>query len=244
MIELHDVVVSAGEFRVGPVSFTVDAGGWTTLTGPAGAGKTTLLEAIAGVRRVDGGRLLLRGRDLTHAAPDERGVGIVYQHGLLFPHLNATGNMTYGTRDSASATALAERFGAAPLAGRSVSTLSGGERQLVALVRALARQPDVLLLDEPFGALDPARRSATGIELQTLQRETGMTVLHVTHDRAEASALGSRHLAMQAGVVNERIETMRRARLVRRAADAEGEYLEVEVDGGLVRVPVQEGDAS
>ena len=199
MIRLEHLSVEAGEFRLTDVSVEIDAGRWAILLGPAGAGKTTLLETIAGVRMATGGRILLRGVDLTVAPAESRGAAIVYQQGFLFPHLSVSDNITYGARDAAYAAHIATRFGADALRARPVHALSGGERQLVALVRALAPRPDIVLLDEPFSALDPRTRSRVRRELQALHREERLTVLQVTHDFAEAGTVGDLALLMERG---------------------------------------------
>jgi molybdate transport system ATP-binding protein len=169
--------------------------------GPAGAGKTTLLETIAGVRRVSLGSVLLRGEDVTRVPAELRGVGMVYQHAYLFPHLRVAENIAYGAGDAAYAREIATRFGVDEMRDRSVTSLSGGERQIVALARALAPEPDVLLLDEPFVALDPRRRVQVRRELRAMQRERGLTVLQVTHDFAEAGTVGDVVVLMEQGRV-------------------------------------------
>ena len=199
MIALRQLSVQAGRFTLRDVSLEIPSGSWSIVLGPAGAGKTTLLEAIAGVRPVAGGQLWLRGVDATATPAERRRVGMVYQHGFLFPHLDVVANVRYGARDTAYADEITRRFGVAPLRGRGVAALSGGERQLVALARALATRPDVLLLDEPFAALDPRSRSRARLELRALQREQGLTVLHVTHDFAEAGTLGDLALLLEGG---------------------------------------------
>lgn len=199
MIETRALGARAGTFALRDVSFTLPRGAWGIVLGPAGAGKTTLLETIAGVRRPSTGQVLLRGNDVTTLAPERRGLGIVYQHGFLFPHLSVADNVRYGTRDGALVALLIERLGIAPLLERSVRSLSGGERQVVALARALAPRPDILLLDEPFAALDPRRRTRVRRELRAMQRELGMTVLQVTHDFAEAGTLGDLALLVEGG---------------------------------------------
>jgi ABC-type Fe3+/spermidine/putrescine transport system ATPase subunit len=186
MIEVRGLSAVAGSFALREVSFVVPRGQWGVVTGPAGAGKTTLLETIAGIRRATHGIVLLRGVPVTELAPEQRRLGIVYQRGFLFPHLSVAANVAYGAADPAYAAEIGRRFGADGLHDRRVAALSGGERQVVALARALATRPDVILLDEPFAALDQARKVRLREELDALHREEGFTVLQVTHDLDEA----------------------------------------------------------
>jgi molybdopterin-binding protein len=199
VIEARELGSRAGDFVLYGVSFILPRGAWGIVLGPAGAGKTTLLETIAGVRHATAGRVLLRGADVSMEPPERRGVGIVYQHGYLFPHLSVEENVCYGAGDVAHARAVTERLGAAGLRDRPVNSLSGGERQIVALARALAPRPDILLLDEPFAALDPRRRTRVRRELHAMQRELGLTVLQVTHDFAEAGTLGDLAILIEGG---------------------------------------------
>ena len=199
MIEVAGLGARAGDFALRDVSFTLPAGAWGIVLGAAGAGKTTLLETIAGVRTAAAGRVSLRGADVTRLAPERRGVGIVYQHAFLFPHLSVEENVAYGASDRAWAADVAARLGAAALNGRRVGALSGGERQIVALARALAPRPDILLLDEPLAAVDPRARTRLRRELRALQRELSLTVLHVTHDFGEAGTLGDLAMLLDAG---------------------------------------------
>jgi molybdopterin-binding protein len=201
MIRVNTLGARAGAFELRDVSFTIDRGTWGIVLGPAGAGKTTLLETIAGVRRVSRGSVLLRGEDVTRVPAELRGVGMVYQHAYLFPHLRVAENIAYGAGDAAYAGEIATRFGVDEMRDRSVTSLSGGERQIVALARALAPEPDVLLLDEPFVALDPRRRIQVRRELRAMQRERGLTVLQVTHDFAEAGTVGDVVVLMEQGRV-------------------------------------------
>jgi molybdopterin-binding protein len=191
----------AGPFCLADVTFEVPDGGYGVVIGPAGAGKTTLLEAIGGIIPITTGAVHLGGRDATTLPPDARDVGLVYQHGYLFPHLTVAANVAYGASDVAIARDMSRRIGADDLWSRDVRSLSGGERQLVALARALARRPSVLLLDEPYSALDPRRRSTVRRELRALHREVGFTVLQVTHDFAEAGLLGDVAILLDAGRV-------------------------------------------
>lgn len=201
MISLDGVGAHAGQFALRNVTFAIPGGAWGILLGPAGSGKTTLLEAIAGVRHVTSGRIALRGIDVTASAPEQRCIGMVYQHAYLFPHLSVNENIAYAARDAAVARDTASRLGADALASRPVSSLSGGERQVVALARALAAYPDILLLDEPFAALDPRRRTAIRAELRQIHRERGMTILQVTHDFIEAGTLGDVAVVLSDGRV-------------------------------------------
>jgi len=201
VIEVVSLGARAGAFALRDVSFTLAAGAWGIVLGPAGAGKTTLLETIAGIRPVTSGTIALRGLDVTRHPPEQRRIGMVYQHAYLFPHLSVDENITYGTTDPRFARDVAARFGADALASRPVASLSGGERQLVALSRALATKPDILLLDEPFAALDPRRRTAVRAELRRMQREAGITILQVTHDFIEAGTLGDIAIVLDAGTI-------------------------------------------
>jgi molybdopterin-binding protein len=148
-----------------------------------------------------GGALRLRDREVTTLPPELRDVGLVYQHAYLFPHLSVEENVVYGAADPVAAREIAGRVGADVLWPREVRSLSGGERQLVALARALAHRPSVLLLDEPFGALDPRRRAHVRREVRAIHREWGITVLQVTHDFAEAGLVGDVAVLLDAGRV-------------------------------------------
>jgi molybdopterin-binding protein len=201
MIEVSRLHARAGSFALRDVSFTIPAAGYGVVIGPAGSGKTTLLETIAGVLPSRAGTVRLRGSDVTHAPPEERRLSMVYQHAYLFPHLSVEENVAYGATDAGVARSMMARFGVEAMAGRDVASLSGGERQLVALARALAAGPSILLLDEPFASLDPRRRTAARREVRAIQRERGLTVLQVTHDFAEAGLLGDVAILLDGGRV-------------------------------------------
>ena len=201
MIGLQLVSSRAGEFWLSDVTFDVPQGSYGVVIGPAGSGKTTLLETIAGVVPVTSGKVMLGGEDLTHAPPERRRLGIVYQHAYLFPHLTVLENVEYGATSKHAAADVSERFEVDALVGRPVASLSGGERQLVAIARALARRPEVLLLDEPFSALDPRTRAFVRRQLRALYYERRFTVLQVTHDFGEAGLLGDIAIMLDRGRV-------------------------------------------
>jgi thiamine transport system ATP-binding protein len=175
--------------------------------GQSGAGKSTLLRVVAGLEAPDRGRVLLDGRDLARVPPHRRGIGLVFQDHALFPHRHVAGNVGFGLRMhgaprermDARVRELLELVGLAGFEERSVATLSGGEQQRVALARALAPEPRVLLLDEPLGSLDRRLRDRLLADLARLFAELRVTALYVTHDQAEAFALGHRVAVMRAG---------------------------------------------
>jgi len=201
VIDARGLSARVGSFRLKDVTFAVPKGSYGVVIGPAGSGKTTLLETIAGITPQTGGTLHLDGRVTTALPPEQRNLGLVYQHGYLFPHLSVDQNIAYGAAHPDVAREVASRVGAWELRDRPVESLSGGERQLVALARALARRPSIVLLDEPFSALDPRRRESTRRELRRIHREWGMTMLQVTHDFTEAGLLGDVAILLDAGRV-------------------------------------------
>ncbi|MEO8858260.1 MAG: ABC transporter ATP-binding protein [Burkholderiaceae bacterium] len=196
------------------VDFTLRDGEFLTLLGPSGSGKTTTLNIIAGFVDPDYGDVRVAGKSLLPLPPRERNLGIVFQNYALFPHLTVASNVEFGLRmrkmpapDRARLSKrMLERVGLAEFAGRVPSQLSGGQQQRVALARALVIDPTALLLDEPLGALDRRLRQQVGIELKSIQRETGVSVLHVTHDQEEAMVMSDRLAVMRAGRI-EQIDT-------------------------------------
>ena len=174
------------------------------LLGPSGSGKSTLLQVVAGLLEPDGGRVWWEGTDLARVPAHRRRFGLVFQDPLLFPHLDVAGNVGYGLRVAGrSRAATAERVGELlALVGldgygpRSVTTLSGGEAQRIALARALAPGPRLLLLDEPFGALDRDLRDRLAVDVRALLHRLGTPAVHVTHDLAEAELVGDRVLRL------------------------------------------------
>ena len=174
MIGLSGIEIQAGGFRVGPVDLELQDGEYGVLLGPSGAGKSLVLEAVAGVRRVAAGAIRVDDEDVTALTPEKRHVGLVFQDGLLFPHLSVAGNVAYGLRRAgvagraaraAEVERLADAVGATALLKRKPATLSGGERQRVAVARALAARPRALLLDEPLSAVDAEARETAAAAL-------------------------------------------------------------------------------
>jgi molybdate/tungstate transport system ATP-binding protein len=203
MIRVEGLAITLPGFSLDNIHLHVNAGEAFALLGPTGAGKTLLLEAIIGVVPIVAGRILIDGRDVTRQAPEQRRIGIVYQDHALFPHLTVEENIVYGQRycnaSLPSVTPLVERLGLTRLMARRIHSLSGGERQRVALARALAVAPSVLLLDEPLSALDPNFREDIRGVLKALHQDTGITLLMVTHDFAEAHFLAQRTAIMNGG---------------------------------------------
>ncbi|HID10973.1 MAG TPA: ATP-binding cassette domain-containing protein, partial [Candidatus Latescibacteria bacterium] len=187
-------------FRLRGIDLQVERGEYFALIGPTGSGKTVFLEVLAGLRGVESGRIFLDGREVTYIPPEERRVGLVTQHQDLFPHMSVLENVMYGLKARGIGRREAERrardvlelLGIGELSERRPGFLSGGERQRVALCRALAIRPDVLLLDEPLSSVDPPLRRSLREELKRTSRKLSLTVLHVTHDREEVFSLAER----------------------------------------------------
>ena len=187
--------------------FTVQKGEFFSLVGPSGCGKTTLLRLIAGLEQPDRGRIILNDLDITDFPPARRKIGFVFQDYALFPHLNVAENIAYGLKIlrvpakevRLKVDELLELFALQGLAKREAHQLSGGERQRVALARALAPQPVILLLDEPFAALDYELRYRLRRELKDLQKNLGFTAIFVTHQQEEALSLSDRLAVMRNG---------------------------------------------
>jgi len=206
MIRVHNLSFSVGAFSLHNVSLEVPSGGYFILLGPTGSGKTLFIECLCGLLRPTGGRIEVNGRDVTRLAPRLREIGYVPQQQALFPHLRVRDNIAFPLRARRLSPAeIAERTG--PLIGllglealleRWPIHLSGGERQKVALARALAARPKLLLLDEPVSALDESSRERLCAELRRIHGELQITTLHVSHNFEEALSIGDR-----AGVLHD-----------------------------------------
>ncbi len=191
------------------VSLSVAAGEFVTILGPSGSGKTTLLKVIAGFETADQGRILIDQADITELDPARRNIGMVFQNYALFPHMSVARNVAYpltmrGTPKAEIAKRVKEALDMVALGGlaeRLPKQLSGGQQQRVALARATVFQPRLLLLDEPFGALDRKLREQMQIEVRHLQRRLGLTTLFITHDQEEALVMSDRIAVMDKGRV-------------------------------------------
>jgi putative spermidine/putrescine transport system ATP-binding protein len=210
---MSDIRLEGVTKRYGPVAaadnvdLAVAQGEFVTILGPSGSGKTTLLSLIAGLNKPSAGRIFIGGRDVTDATAQERNIGLVFQSYALFPHMTVLENVLFplGVRRITGAAARAQALEALKLVrldgleSRRPSQLSGGQQQRVALARAIVFKPDILLLDEPLGALDRKLREELQVELKQLQRTLGVTTLLVTHDQEEALSLSDRIMVLDHG---------------------------------------------
>lgn len=194
------------------VSFEIEHGEFLTLLGPSGCGKTTLLRCVAGLETVNSGDILLNGRSIKELAPHKRNVNTVFQNYALFPHLNVYDNVVYGPRvkkvlsEGELKREVQEILELVQMTGyekRMPHQLSGGQKQRIAIARALINKPDILLLDEPLGALDLKLRKHMQSELANLQRQAQTTFVYVTHDQDEALNMSDRIVVMDEGVVQQ-----------------------------------------
>nr|MBA3350508.1 ABC transporter ATP-binding protein [Actinomycetota bacterium] len=212
LVKLEDVrKVFGGVTAVEEVSLDVLGGEFFSLLGPSGSGKTTCLRMIAGFEAPTSGRILLQGQDVSALPPYERDVNTVFQDYALFPHMSVAQNVEYGLKvkrvprderrervSGALESVQLEEFG-----NRKPGELSGGQRQRVALARALVNEPEVLLLDEPLGALDLKLRQQMQVELKSIQERAGITFIYVTHDQEEALTMSDRLAVMNGGRIEQ-----------------------------------------
>ncbi len=200
-----------GKLALDDVSFDVIPGEFLSILGPSGCGKTTMLRILIGLLEPTSGQILMDDRDITHAPPDQRGMGIVFQNYALFENMTVLRNVEYAlklkkkTRGTARETALKmiELVGLSEHIGKKPSQLSGGQMQRVAIARTLALSPDIILFDEPMSALDVATRLALRRELKQIQATMGTTMIYITHDQEEAFAMSDRIMVMNASVIHQ-----------------------------------------
>ncbi len=203
------VVFEDGFTALGGVSIDIGQNEFVTLLGPSGCGKTTLLRCIGGFEKPTSGEILYKGENIIPLPPYKRNINTVFQRYALFPHMNVAQNVAFGPdlrREDKKKTAvrvseMLELVGLAGFEKRRITSLSGGQQQRVAIARALINSPDVLLLDEPLGALDLKLRREMQLELKRIQRESGITFIFVTHDQEEALTMSDRVAVMRAGEI-------------------------------------------
>jgi ABC-type sugar transport system ATPase subunit len=211
-VRLERLAKSFGPTEVIPaLDLSIPAGEFCVLVGPSGCGKSTLLRMIAGLEEPSAGRVMIAGRDATGVDPSRRGVAMVFQSYALYPHMTVAENMEFGLEMAGMPKA--ERRAAVEAAARTLRltdyldrkprALSGGQRQRVAIGRAIVRQPDVFLLDEPLSNLDAELRVEMRLELARLHRDLGATMIHVTHDQVEAMTLADRIVVMNRGRIEQ-----------------------------------------
>jgi molybdopterin-binding protein len=209
VLKITGLTKRLGDFVLDGVDLTVADGEYFIILGPTGAGKTILLETLAGIYTPDDGTITLDGHDITRTDPKDRGIGMVYQDYMLFPHLTVGENIGFGLRQRKADPArireevqeTAALLGIEHLLSRTPGTLSGGEQQRAAIARALVLRPHVLLLDEPLSALDTSTRDRLRRELRSICRATKTTVIHITHHFEDIFALADRVAVMQEGRV-------------------------------------------
>jgi molybdate/tungstate transport system ATP-binding protein len=209
LIAVEDMTIEQGAFALRQVSFTVEAGQYGVLMGRTGSGKTTIIEAICGLRKLRSGQVRLNGRDVTHLRPAQRDVGYVPQDGALFSTMKVRDQLAFSlTVRRAPRSQVTQRVGEMAdlleithLLDRTPGGLSGGDKQRVALGRALAFHPRILLLDEPLSALDEDTRGRAEAMLKRVQRTTHVTVLHITHSMSEARRLADQLYRIEDGRV-------------------------------------------
>jgi ABC-type Fe3+/spermidine/putrescine transport system ATPase subunit len=217
MIRTDKLLFRIGDFQLDRVSIEVTSGEYFSLLGPPGSGKTLFLECLCGLVRIISGQICIDGKDVTNLEPRARGIGYVPQDYALFPNLSVERNIGFGLRVNGCSrgainnkvSLIAEMIGIKGLLKRGVYGLSGGEKQKVALARALVMEPKVLLLDEPVCALDEATRQEVCAQLHKIQRELGLTTIHVSHNLEETFSVADRAAILyqgslqQVGAMNE-----------------------------------------
>ncbi len=205
MLDIH-FLIRRGHVSI-DINFSCDDGRLLALTGPSGCGKTTIIRALAGLERPDSGHIRYKKKNWFNSTrniflqPRKRKVGYVFQEHTLFPHLTIRKNIAFACKDPNLVTELLELLRIRHLEDSSPQQISGGERQRTALAQALASNPDVLLLDEPFSALDGPTRKRLCRELSTMKEQFGIPIILVTHDLEEASQLGDHHICLEQGTV-------------------------------------------
>ena len=211
-LQLQGIEKFFGEHRaIKGVDLTIEKGEFIVFVGPSGCGKSTLLRLIAGLEQIDGGRLVLDGRDITHAPSSRRDLAMVFQSYALYPHMSVFENMSFALKPAKEDPAVirekveraAKILNLTQYLERTPKALSGGQRQRVAIGRAIVRAPKVFLFDEPLSNLDAALRGQTRVEIAKLHRDLGATTIYVTHDQVEAMTLADRIVVLRDGLIEQ-----------------------------------------
>ena len=214
-IEVKDLTLSFGSISVlKNMNLNVEEGEFVVLLGPSGCGKSTLLNCLAGLLDITDGQIWIKGKNVTWSEPSERGIGMVFQSYALYPQMTVRGNLSFGLKNAKVPQAeidkriarAAEILQIQPLLDRKPAALSGGQRQRVAIGRALVRDVDVFLFDEPLSNLDAKLRSELRVEIKRLHNQLGNTMVYVTHDQIEALTLADRIALMKGGVIQQLAE--------------------------------------
>jgi multiple sugar transport system ATP-binding protein len=216
-IEVKDLTLNFGSVSVlKNMNLNVAEGEFVVLLGPSGCGKSTLLNCLAGLLDITDGQIWIKGKNVTWAEPSDRGIGMVFQSYALYPQMTVRGNLSFGLKNARVPQAeidkriarAAEILQIQPLLDRKPAALSGGQRQRVAIGRALVRDVDVFLFDEPLSNLDAKLRSELRVEIKRLHNQLGNTMVYVTHDQIEALTLADRIAAMKGGVIQQLAEPL------------------------------------
>ncbi|MBL9073051.1 sn-glycerol-3-phosphate ABC transporter ATP-binding protein UgpC [Tabrizicola sp.] len=216
-IEVKDLTLNFGSISVlKNMNLDVAEGEFVVLLGPSGCGKSTLLNCLAGLLDITDGQIWIKGKNVTWAEPSERGIGMVFQSYALYPQMTVRGNLSFGLKNAKVPQAeidkriarAAEILQIQPLLDRKPAALSGGQRQRVAIGRALVRDVDVFLFDEPLSNLDAKLRSELRVEIKRLHNQLGNTMVYVTHDQIEALTLADRIAVMKGGVIQQLAEPL------------------------------------
>lgn len=209
MIAVKNLNIKQGDFLLSNINLSIEKGEYVVLMGKTGCGKSTLMEAICGLRKVDSGEVWLNEKEITNLVPGQREIGYVSQDGALFSHLTVARNIGFALKlrrwskllIDERVTTLAKAFGIDHLLERNVTKLSGGEKQRVAMARAMSFNPLILCLDEPMSALDEETKESMFELLENLKQNMGITILHVSHSKAEAERLADRVFKLNKGVL-------------------------------------------
>jgi multiple sugar transport system ATP-binding protein len=211
-LQLQGIEKYFGELRaIKGVDLTIEKGEFIVFVGPSGCGKSTLLRMIAGLEQIDGGRIVLDGRDITELPSSKRDLAMVFQSYALYPHMTVFDNMSFALRLAGESPEVmrekveraAKILNLEPYLKRTPRELSGGQRQRVAIGRAIVRAPKVFLFDEPLSNLDAALRGQTRVEIAKLHRDLGATTIYVTHDQVEAMTLADRIVVLRDGIIEQ-----------------------------------------